>query len=190
MELIEIQQQLQTFTGRFPRQALQAAIAHKEEMTPWLLQVVREMHQQAAALLDQPQAMAHMYAPYLLAQFRETQTYPLLVEFFSLPGEITLDVTGDMVTEDLSRILASVCGGDTHLITHLVKEPTANEYVRNAALEALVCLVACGVQARESVVAYYGSGESSSRPFMPPNMTFLRMWQSAQPQNSPQPIAT
>ena len=38
MELVEIQRQLQTFTGTFPRQALQAAIAHKEEITLWPLQ--------------------------------------------------------------------------------------------------------------------------------------------------------
>jgi len=155
MELVEIRRQLQTFTGRFPRQALQAAIARKEEVTPWLLQVVREARQHATTLVDHPDAMAHLYAPYLLAQFRETQAYPLLVELFSLPGELTLDLMGDFVTEDLGRVLASVCGNDTRLITHLVELPTANVYVRNAALEALLCLVACGAQPRASVVAYY-----------------------------------
>ena len=45
--------------------------------------------------------MAHIYAMYLLAQFREPRAYPLIVEFFSIPGDIALDTTGDVATEDL-----------------------------------------------------------------------------------------
>lgn len=100
MELVEIQHHLQTFTHTFPRQVLQAAIAHREEITPWLLQVVSDTRQRAQELLDQPQAMAHIYAPYLLAQFREQQAYPLMIDLFSLPGDITLDLTGDLVIDD------------------------------------------------------------------------------------------
>jgi hypothetical protein len=34
------------------------------------------------------------YAMYLLAQFRECQAYPLLVQVFSQPGEIPFDLAG------------------------------------------------------------------------------------------------
>ena len=44
--------------------------------------------------------MAHIYAMYLLAQFREPRAYPLIVEFFSIPGDIALDTTGDVATEE------------------------------------------------------------------------------------------
>jgi hypothetical protein len=101
--------------------------------------------------------MAHLYALYLLAQFREPRAYPLIVDFFSLPGDLSLDLTGDVVTEDLDRILASVCGGDTSLIIRLAEHPYANAYVRNAALRALVCLVAWGEKTRDEVLAYYTS---------------------------------
>ena len=59
--------------------------------------------------------MAHIYAMFLLAQFREKRAYPLIVDFFSAPGDIAAEATGDVVTEYLSRILASVCGGDVSL---------------------------------------------------------------------------
>jgi hypothetical protein len=109
----------------------------------------------AQDLLAELEYMAHLYALYLLAQFREPRAYPLIVEFFSLPGDVSLDLTGDVVTEDLDRMLASVCGGETGLIERLAENPYVNVYVRNAALRALVCLVAWGEQSREEVLAYY-----------------------------------
>jgi Protein of unknown function (DUF1186) len=98
--------------------------------------------------------MAHIYAMYLLAQFREPRAYPLIVEFFSIPGDIALDTTGDVATEDLGRILASASCGDIRLMTALVENEHANEYVRVAALRGLVTLVACGEQSRDDIVAY------------------------------------
>ena len=99
--------------------------------------------------------MGHMYAMYLLAQFQETRAYPLIVQFFSIPGEVTLDVTGDLVTEALHRILASVSGGDTGLIEALIVNRGANEYVRRAAMKALLVPVARGERAREEVMSTY-----------------------------------
>ena len=99
--------------------------------------------------------MAHIYAMYLLAQFREPRAYPLIVEFFSIPGDIALDTTGDVATEDLGRILASVSCGDIRLMTTLVENEHANEYVRVAALRGLLTLVVCGEQSRDDIVAYY-----------------------------------
>ena len=60
-----------------------------------------------------------------------------------------------MATEDLGRILASVSCGDIRLMTALVENAHANEYVRVAALRGLLTLVACGEQARDDIVAYY-----------------------------------
>jgi hypothetical protein len=44
------------------------------------------------------------------------------------------DPIGDIVTEDLNSILASVCHGDLGLIKQLIEDPEANEYVRSAAI--------------------------------------------------------
>ena len=41
----------------------------------------------------------------------------LLVRIFSWPGEFPFDLAGDVVTEDLRRILASVSGGDISGLT-------------------------------------------------------------------------
>jgi hypothetical protein len=153
MDVQEILQQFATTTGTFPREAVAQAIAQREAIIPELLRVLAEA-QHNIEDLPESDSMAHIYAMYLLAQFREPRAYPLIVEFFSIPGDIALDTTGDVATEDLGRILASVSCGDIRLMTALIENEHANEYVRVAALRGLVTLVACGEQSRDDIVAY------------------------------------
>ena len=154
MDIQEILQQFATNTGTFPRDAVAQAIAQREAITPELLRVLAEAQHNSEHLIESD-SMAHIYAMYLLAQFREPRAYPLIVEFFSIPGDIALDTTGDVATEDLGRILASVSCGDIRLMTALVENEHANEYVRVAALRGLVTLVACGEQSRDDIIAYF-----------------------------------
>src|SRR5829696_3719701 len=142
MDVAEIVEQLTFYDGTFPRQALKEAVAKKEQITPLLVRILEEAADNIEDIYEQEDYMAHIYAMFLLAQFREQRSYPLIVNFFSAPGDISLEATGDVVTEYLDRILASVCGGDVSLIKQLAENEAADEFVRNAALESLVCLVA------------------------------------------------
>lgn len=155
MQLEEILSELENNNGIFPRLALEKAIENREAMTPLLLATLEKYKNNLEELLDKPDYILHIYALYLLAQFREPLAYPLIVEFFSAPGEITLDVTGDIVTEDLGKILASVSGGNIDPIKQLVENQQANEFVRSAALKSLVILVAQGMVSREQVIQYF-----------------------------------
>ncbi len=154
MEIQEIIDSLQFNTERFPRRAIQQAIANREAITPQLIEILEYVEQNIDEVYEQEKYMAHIYALYLLAQFREKHAYPLIYKFFSIPGEISLDVTGDLVTEALDRILASVSHGDTSLIKSLLENEEANDYVRNAALRALMVLVVQGQLSREEMVEY------------------------------------
>ncbi|MFC1960201.1 DUF1186 domain-containing protein, partial [Chloroflexota bacterium] len=106
---------------------------------------------------EQEDYMAHMYAMYLLAQFREERAYAPLVNLFSIPGETVMILVGDIVTEDLGRIFASVSGGDISQMAMLAENEQANEYVRSAALRGMVALVARGEKSHDEVLAYYQS---------------------------------
>jgi ribosomal protein L25 (general stress protein Ctc) len=66
-----------------------------------------------------------------------------------------MDVTGDLVTEDLGRILASVCGGKIEPIQQLIENRQANEYVRSSALQSLIILVVQGKIEREVIIKYF-----------------------------------
>jgi hypothetical protein len=150
-----ILKELEYNDGTFPRSALKEAIANRQEITPALLHIVKEAKENPQRLLNEERYMAHLYAIYLLAQFREKRAYPLIVDFFSIPGEITLHLTGSMVTEALCRILASVSDGDTSLMKSLVEDAHAHRYVRNAGLRGLVTLWAEGALSRDELMAYF-----------------------------------
>ncbi len=155
MKTQAILQALEHLDGSFPREALRAAVARREEITPHLLTILEQAASDVDRIAADETYMAHLYAFYLLAQFREERAYPLIVEFFSIPGQVTLDATGDFVTESLGRVLASVCGGDVGPMQTLAENAAANEYVRTAALSGMVCLFVEDVMSREAVMAYF-----------------------------------
>ena len=147
--------QLERNEGHLPKAAIREAIAHREEIIPPLLEVLEAVARDPQSFAADPKRMIHIYAMYLLAQFRETRAYPLLVRIFSTPGDLPMDLAGDTVTEGLESILASVSDGDMSGMASLVENEQANEYVRSAALRGLVALVACGRRSRDEVMAYF-----------------------------------
>jgi Protein of unknown function (DUF1186) len=79
------------------------------------------------------------------------------VQYFAQLGTDTeaLDATGDIVTENLNRILVSVCQGDLSLIKQLIEDSKHNEFVRSAALKSLVVLYNRDQLTREELIAYF-----------------------------------
>ena len=147
--------QLEFNTGEFPEDALAEAVDQHGSIIPLLLEELRRAVVDPEALSNKGEGyLRHIYAMYLLAQFREAAAYPLLVEFVAAPGEIVMELTGDVVTEDLGRMLASLCHGDLGPIKRLIEDPEVNEWVRSAALDALVDLYAEGQLERETIIDY------------------------------------
>jgi hypothetical protein len=155
METAEILHQFERATGKFARAAVEAAVARREEVTPELLRILEETVDRAAQLDAEGDYMAHLYAMFLLAQFRETRAYPLVVRFASLPGDLLDSLCGDFITEDLGQVLASVCGGELAGIQSLIENEGADQWVRGAALSSLVTLVAAGQKSRDEIVSYF-----------------------------------
>lgn len=151
----EVLKRLEHLRVGFPLRAVRAAVADPEGITPLLLDVLRDVRRRHRQVAENRTYMAHLYALYLLAQFREKRAYPLIVELFSLPGEAVFDLTGDFVTGDLRRVLASVCHGDISLLRLLIEDDQANEWVRIASIEAFVILVVHGLLPREEALAYF-----------------------------------
>jgi hypothetical protein len=155
MKIPDILKELEPYTGRFPMQAMRAAIGQREAITPELLRVVEAVAENPEHYARQEGYMLHMFALYLLAQFREKRAYPFVVKMFSAPGETPFELAGDTVTERLNRIFASVYDGNPAPLQELVENEAANEYVRDAAIDAFVVLAHTGQMTREAVVAYF-----------------------------------
>lgn len=160
MELSEILTQLTTFTGSFPRRAIKAAVEKREEITPELLRVLEEacdweLDYDESGQDAESKSFLCQYALFLLAQFREPRAYPLVITLMHLPEEQLADLIGDTITENMGRILASVCDGDTSLIEGLIESPEPYEYARGAGVSALKILAATGDKSRDEIMAYY-----------------------------------
>jgi Protein of unknown function (DUF1186) len=140
MTIPEILKELEPYTGRFPMQAMQAAIEQREAITPELLRVLESVAEDPVKHAEREDYMLHDFALYLLAQFREKRAYAPIVKMFSAPGEMPFDLFGDTVTEGLSQIFASVYDGNPAPLHGLVESDEVNEYVRSAALDAFLVL--------------------------------------------------
>jgi Protein of unknown function (DUF1186)/SEC-C motif len=155
MNVDQILSQLQRDDGHFAKAAVLEAVAHRDEVIPALLNVLRDVANNPETYASDPDNILLTYAMYLLAQFHESRAYPILVQIFSLPDEMPFDLVGDTVTEGLGRILASVSDGDIGGMTSLIENEQANPYVRSAAMDGLLTLIACGKRTREEIVAYF-----------------------------------
>src|SRR5437016_1003185 len=155
METAEILHQFERYTGQFARAAVEAAVARREEITLELLRILKGTVDRAAQLDAEGDYMAHLYAMFLLAQFREIRAYPLVVRFASLPGDLLDSLCSDFITEDLGQVLASVCGGELAGIQSLIENEATDQWVRGAALSSLVTLVATGQKSRDEIVNYF-----------------------------------
>ncbi|MGH9751500.1 MAG: DUF1186 domain-containing protein [Blastocatellia bacterium] len=154
MTIEEILKALAHEDNTFPREALEQATAQKGEITPHLLKILERVADDPDEALDQEDS-SYYYALYLLAQFRETRAYPLIVEICSLPPDTVDALLGDTICEGLPKILASVCGGDTSLITRLAENTEVEMYTRGSALCALLALTLSGDKTRDDVMSYY-----------------------------------
>ena len=88
---------------------------------------------------------------YFLAKFREPRAYASLVKIISTPGETVFRLMGDVVAEDLGRIFAFAGGNEIGPIEALIEEEQTNEWVRSAAMHALVVLAAAGQRSRLAI---------------------------------------
>src|SRR6267142_2510195 len=154
MTIDEILSALQRYDGHFANEAVLAAVAHRDEIIPHLLGVLSDVAENPEPYAD-PDRMILIYSMYLLGQFREARAYPLLVRIFSLPGEMPFELVGDVVHEGLGRILACVSEGEIGAMTSMIENEQVNPYVREAAMEGLLTLVACGLRTREEIVTYF-----------------------------------
>jgi len=157
MEIAHILEELAYDMGELPREAIEAAVIQRQAIIPYLLNILEDAIEKIDDIVQDDCYQGHLYALYLLAQFREKQAFPLILKLFSFPGDTPTLVAGDVLTEDLCRILASVCDSDIAPIQALIEDPTKNEYVRAACISSLVTLVGCGLRTRKEILRYFRS---------------------------------
>lgn len=146
--------QLAYFSKPFPREAIAFANEHRDEVAPYLVEVLAQVAANPALVIDDPDYILHEYAMHLLAAWADTRAYaPLLA--MGHWDEDTMDaVLGDSVTEIYGRCLASVCDGDLLPLQHLFEDTKASHWSRCAALDAMLTRVVEGDASRDALIVY------------------------------------
>ncbi|MDZ4251883.1 MAG: DUF1186 domain-containing protein [Sulfuritalea sp.] len=148
-----LREQIEYFSQPFPEAAIAFADAHREEVTPHLVEAI-------ARLADHPEEggnpdyLLHLYAMHILATWRETAAYAPLVRMGHHSEEVVDRLLGGTVTESYGRCLASVCDGDLSPLQRLVEDEAASYWARNAALDAIMTRVFEGDASRDELIAY------------------------------------
>ena len=156
MTVHEIIAAITPYTGHFPEAAVQAAVTQREEVTPYLLRALEEVAETPEKFASS-ENMLHLFASYLLAQFRDKRAYRPLTRILATPGDTADKLFGDTITERLENILASVYDGDPEPIKSLVEGEGVYEFVRGSAVDTFMVLTHTGQIPREEVVDYYRS---------------------------------
>ena len=98
------------YDGKYKKEACEKAIQLKEEITPYLLDILKDVSENPTNYIGQkPEIYSHLYASMLLCFFKEPKAHELFLKIFTLPGEMPFDLFGDSVTEDLANFLYSTC---------------------------------------------------------------------------------
>jgi hypothetical protein len=143
------------FDGTFPKEELRILLENREESVPYLLDAIRNAEEVLDKLLTEDYYFLPFYALLMLAQFRETEGYPLVYKIFSADPDEVDAAFDDFITEDLGKVLASVSGGDVSLINKLIEDENVYDFVRSAALDSWLCLFRAGLKTRNEVIAYF-----------------------------------
>ena len=156
-EISAILQALERFSGEYEQEAIDAAIAHREEITPHLIDCLEKVASDPTVYVEDEGYYLHIYAFMLLGHFQETRAHQAIVELFSLPGNILDELFGDITTEYLAMVLFRTCGGDFELIKSLILNQQALAKARGEAARSMVYAVAAGQLPREEVLNFFGT---------------------------------
>jgi Protein of unknown function (DUF1186)/SEC-C motif len=137
-----------------PLEALESADAHRGVLVEPLLQVLERCVADPDSA-SEADAQLFCYALYLMAKWRETRAYQLVIRWLSLPDAASTHLSGDVSTQDGARILAAVCDGDLEPIKRLVLKRDADEFSRGVAVAALALLAVWAEVPRDIIVDYF-----------------------------------
>ena len=137
-----------------PLEALESADAHRGVLIQPLLQVLERCIADPD-LASEADAQLFCYALYLMAKWRETRAYPLVIRWLLLPDAAATGLSGDVLTQDGARILAAVCDGDLEPITRLVLNRDADDFSRGVAVAALALLAVWAEVPRDTILDHF-----------------------------------
>jgi hypothetical protein len=147
--------------GAFPRAAVAEAIALGPRVSAELIDVLKRVRANAEQVPGD--FVQHIFALYLLAQGREGLAYDVVLDLVSLPEATVDSLLGQVVTEALGRIVASLAHEQDGPMTRMIEREDVGQYVRGAMLRGLATSCVEGEVSRERLVGYLSELFSGER---------------------------
>jgi hypothetical protein len=152
----EILHDLEFEREALPEEALRDAIPQKEEIVPRLLFLLEYVAAHPEDLYDQEDYIAHIYAMYLLAYFREPRALPLVLRLVDASEDDAVARLGEEVLfSEVPRILATLFSGDWEPFKKLAKAKGERQFLRSLAWDAAGILYETRTVTQESAAEVF-----------------------------------
>jgi hypothetical protein len=155
--ITELLEAFRIFDGHYKREQVDAAIELKEEITPFLIEILEKVLADPDTYIENDDLYDHIYSFMLLGHFRETKAHNVIIDLFSLPNKMPHELFGDLTTSDLPIVILRTSGGSIERIRSMAKNKDVDDYCRISALNAMAFAVVEGIASREEVITFFGT---------------------------------
>ncbi len=150
IDLPKFMEPLRRLGDGFPEEAVRETLRRKDETVPVLLHCLEEVARSPESEEWEDDFILLEFAMYLLAEWRESRALDPILRIARHPRVDAL--FGDLTTEGLPSILASVCEEDPRRLIPLLGDRDADEFARGAVLAAWGSLMEAGVLPRSDLL--------------------------------------
>jgi len=157
LSISDILAAFRTFDGIYKQEQIDAASLQKQEIIPRLIEILENVLADPEKYAEDEMLYDHIYAVMLLGHFKEPKAHKVIIDLFSLPGDIPDQLFGDICTSNLPVILLNTCGGSVESIQSMILNKEADDYCRASACQALAYAVVEGYISREKAVALFNT---------------------------------
>ena len=96
MEINEIVEKFKYYTLELPKEAIREALKQKEKITPKLLEMLEYTKKNLEKIYnEEDDFFGYNYAYFLLAEFKESNTFPYLIDLLNKDEEIVEYMIGE-----------------------------------------------------------------------------------------------
>jgi len=150
LDLEEIIAELDRAHRYLPEEALCAAQARRQEITPKLVEVLQRAVDLARNGVEY-EGNAPFFAVFLLTEFRAAEALPVVFQLLELPDDQRDELVSDADCECLPRLLAAIVD-DVDLLDSAIRNPALQKLARSILASAYVKMVAAGRLSSEEAV--------------------------------------
>ena len=155
--VLGILEDLAVFDGEYKRESLDAAIEHKDEIIPLLIETIEEVFSAPQEYANNQDYMLLTYAVMLLGHFNETKAHTPIIKLLALPEDTADELLGELIHENIPTILFRTSGGSFDEIKSLALNKSAWVYSKMSALRSMVIAVLEGALDRDETLEFFSS---------------------------------